>query len=248
MFQIMSNNFPKRHYHFIIDCSNSMSGGAIRNTKIALLNAVNNLPLGHCKLSMTKFGTRVVPWDGNRDNDLFNLQMKSSAIQWIDQLEANLGRTEMHFCLQYVLQQTLDNDYKRQVFLITDAAIYDSRELTKLVKEHYENTPKADGSLSHVPDPHNRFFVLGVGNGVSKSLCEDLANAGGGVAAFAQADTMVAEKAARLLAYAVRKPPLTVKNVSFDVQLFDGNQMIHPIDLVDNSGFSNNLIVKSRYC
>ena len=81
----------------------------------------------------------------------------------------------------------MDRDYKRQIILITDAAVQDNGKLTKLIKEKYKNAPR---SASHVPDPNNRFFVLGLGSGVSKSLCEDMSKAGGGIAAFFQADEL----------------------------------------------------------
>ena len=246
---------------------------SIRYARNALKNALKKLPLNKCKLSMTKFGSRYETWsDGN---GLFDINMRTSAINWIDQLQANMGGTEMEECLKHVLgvetraisdnknhqghrsgksqiqlpnstenatmTQNPDNEYKRQVLLITDAGIYDSREITKLIKEKYENSPRNDGSLPNVADPQNRFFVLGVGAGVSKSLCEDIAKAGGGIAAFCQADASVEEKTARLLAYAVRRPALAVRNEGFEVQ-FDGDLV--PINFDENAmptGFPTNL-------
>ena len=219
---------------------------SIGYAKSALRNAVNSLPLKNCKLSMTKFGSRVQAWSKSNAG-LFNNYMRESAIEWINQLDADMGGTEMESCLEHVLNGELDQEYKRQVLLITDAGIYDCRNITKLVKNHYENSPRDDGTVPTNDDPQNRFFVLGVGSGVSKSLCEDIANAGGGVAAFCQADASVEEKTARLLAYAVRRPPLAVRNEKFEVELLNGNQAIEPINLdqgadaVQPTGFPNNI-------
>ena len=87
-----------------------------------------------------------------------------------------MGGTEMNSCVRHVLQsQKPDPSYKRQVIMITDAGVYDYDRLIKCVENNYEN------SGSHqVQDPQNRMFVLGVGNGVSTSLCKALAKAGGG--------------------------------------------------------------------
>ena len=218
----------------------------MRHTKAALLKALDNLPMGRCKLSMTRFGTNFQPWSDN--NNLYNNDMKVSAVNWVNQLAADMGGTELQSCFDHILGQKAEPEYKRQILLITDAAIYDTRGITSLVKQHYENASRDDGSVLNQQnrDPQNRFFVLGVGNGVSKSLCEDIANAGGGIAAFAQADSMVAEKTARLLAYAVRRPPLPVRNENFQVQLFRGTQQIQPAELEQldpdrRSGFTNNL-------
>ena len=162
-----------------------MSAVDITTTKAAILFAVNQLPLGHCKLSMTKFGTTHESWEGS--GNLYTDEMKASAIEWINQLEANMRRKELCSCLRLVLEQPFDNDYKRQILLITDAAVQDNGELATLVMKHYEDPPDYEGNVPYCPDPENRFFVLGLGSGVSKSLCEDIATKGGGIAAFAQA-------------------------------------------------------------
>ena len=171
---------------------------------------------------MTKFGSTYQTWSDSNVG-LFDINTKARALEWINQLDAGMGGTEMQACLKHVLEdEKPDKEYKRQVLLITDAGIYDCRGITKLIKEHYENSPRNDGSVPNTEDPQNRFFVLGVGAGVSKSLCEDIAKAGGGIAAFCQADASVEEKTARLLAYAVRRPALAVRNEHFEVQFGDG--------------------------
>ena len=135
---------------------------------------------------MTKFGTTHEPWE--RSANLYNDEMKASAIEWISQLEANMGRKELHSCLRHVLEQPLDENYKRQIVLITDGAVQDNGELVTLVMKHYEDPPDYEGNVPNNPDPRNRFFVLGLVSGVSKSLCEDIATTGGGIAAFARAE------------------------------------------------------------
>ena len=45
MYQVMANDWPKRDYEFVIDCSGSMSGQPIAQTRNALLQALNKLPM-----------------------------------------------------------------------------------------------------------------------------------------------------------------------------------------------------------
>ena len=94
MYEVMTNDWPKRHYEFIIDCSRSMSDEhdqtdqqpqPIELARLALCRALNMLPLnGTVILNMIKFGNTFVSW--NSSPVLLNQESLTSAHEWIDNL------------------------------------------------------------------------------------------------------------------------------------------------------------------
>ena len=85
------------------------------------------------------------------------------------------------------------------MILLTDACI-DSYTLTLDIVE-----TNCQGTES---DPDNRVFVLGIEQGVSKSLCDELATAGRGKSAFVINSAGIQDGVNQLLGYASRKAGL----------------------------------------
>jgi hypothetical protein len=126
------------------------------------------------------------------------------------------------------------------VILLTDAGVGGYNRITRTVSDNYENADKETPVL----DPQNRVFVLGVGTGVSSSLCTSVAKAGGGIAAFAQETHMIDESMTRLLGYASRKPPMRVKTQECLVALKNGNGdqiQVKRVDEFENTGMPGSI-------
>ena len=198
LYNITQNQYPKRTFHFVIDCSGSMSGDFIRFSKEALINTLNSLPTnGSCFINMTKFGCNHQNWMPIplRYDEL----QRRSALNFAQRIEADLGGTNLDDCLKSVLETQNEPDYKKQVIILTDAGIGSYTKTLELVKENYNEAEN---------DPNNRVFVLGIGHGVSKSLCDELAQAGGGKSAFVLDSAGIQDGVNQLLGYASRKAGL----------------------------------------
>ena len=103
MFQMADTNsaLPKRQYDFLVDCSGSMAGSAINQTKIALEKALTKLLEGpQCYITLTKFGNNSQSW---RETAFpLNTQTMEEALTWVRNLSANMGGTEMLRAVQRV--------------------------------------------------------------------------------------------------------------------------------------------------
>jgi len=161
------SELPAKEYVFVIDCSGSMHGQRMEDTKKTLQSLINSLPIGS-KFNIVRFGSNYeklfkTPNDYNKEN-------KKIAIQLAETTSADLGGTEMYECLKSVLEDKRTiTEFKRQVFVLTDGGISNQDATLKLV---------ADNSKE------NRIFSFGIGSGCSTSLVNGLADQGMGTASF----------------------------------------------------------------
>ena len=195
LYSVPKNQFPKRTFHFVIDCSGSMRGDFIRFSKDALIKVLNLLPSnGTCFVNITKFGSHHQNW---KDIPVrYDEEQQRAALNFAQQIEADLGGTNLNECLKYVLETQNEPEYKKQVIVLTDAAIDSYTNTIDTVQNSYRGGEE---------DPNNRVFVLGIGHGVSKSLCDELATAGGGKSAFVLDSAGIKNGVNQLLGYTSRK-------------------------------------------
>ena len=86
------------------------------------------------------------------------------------------------------------------MIILTNACISSYTKTLELVKKNYKKEKD---------DPiQNRVFVLGIGDGVSKSLCDELAQVGGGKSAFVLDSAGIQDGVNQLLGYASRQAGL----------------------------------------
>mmetsp|Transcript_2198 Transcript_2198/g.5595 ORF Transcript_2198/g.5595 Transcript_2198/m.5595 type:complete len:918 (-) Transcript_2198:46-2799(-) len=148
---------------FIVDCSGSMRGRRIEQAKAALKVCLRLLPLD-CGFNIIKFGN---------DFDHFSTVVVQSsdknrarAAAYIEDLDADMGGTEMLKPLRFALEGSSDG---RQIIFITDGKVTNEQDIIDLVRGR-----------------SGRVFALGLGSGVSTFLINGVARASSGYAAYVQ--------------------------------------------------------------
>lgn len=154
-FENLENQVPCE-FVIIIDCSGSMMGSRMEKAKETLLLILKSLPV-NCKFNIIRFGSSK--YDENSLKVAMQLQKN---------LQADMGGTEIFRPLESVFKNRLSGCHSRQIFLLTDGAVYNVPELVQLVRKQ-KNT---------------RVFTFGMGDGCSTELIRDVAKAGNGKATF----------------------------------------------------------------
>jgi Ca-activated chloride channel homolog len=149
-----------RSFKIIIDCSGSMGGDAIIQVRLALAEILDLLnPEDY--FNIITFGSHY--------QLLFNGQVKVSpdslkkAQQISNNLNADMGGTEMEQAIKAALDSTGPKSIKPDVLLITDGEIWDSKSILKVAKKS-----------------GHRFFTVGVGSSVSETFVQSMAEKTGG--------------------------------------------------------------------
>ena len=127
--QIESNAVKVMTAKVLVDCSSSMAGDSIDAARRALKGIVNELGKED-KFSLSKFGSTVEHrsrgmWSGTA-------QAKASATRWIDNVQANLGGTEMAEALVSAI--AIGDSGKSDILLITDGEIEGIDEVIAVAK------------------------------------------------------------------------------------------------------------------
>jgi len=149
----------KSEYIFLLDCSGSMSGSPIQKATTALDIIMRSLN-ENCKFNIYCFGSNF-----NKcfeSSKLYDDESLTTANQYISKISANLGGTELFSPVKDILQQEYDQEYPRQLFILTDGQVSRRDELIKFVGQESNST---------------RIFTLGIGSGVDQELVIGLSNA-----------------------------------------------------------------------
>jgi hypothetical protein len=113
---------------FVLDCSGSMSGVRIEQSKRAMQIFMRSLPPQGCCFNIVKFGSSFKAMSSNGCvpyNDT-NLQAASS---YIEEIGADMGGTEIGSALRFVREQTVPLGHSRQIFVLTDGQVRNEQEV-----------------------------------------------------------------------------------------------------------------------
>ncbi|GAB1605103.1 von Willebrand factor A domain-containing protein 5A-like [Argonauta hians] len=187
---MMINLFPKlpqvkdsaaNDYIFFIDCSGSMNGDKFETAKDTLLLFLKSLPLGS-SFNVIAFNnySEVLFKGGSRE---YNEDSLNEAMKFLCNLYA-AGGTELLNAIKFLSNTKSFNGRYREAFLITDGEVYNTNDILQVVKLQANNT---------------RYFVVGIGSGVSTELVKGIARAGRGQAEFAMSNDNLKSKVIRLL-------------------------------------------------
>ena len=139
-----------------------MQGPKIDCAKQAMTLFLKSLP-EDCYLNITRFGSQFNSlWQESKKN---SEQTMEEAVKYINATDANLGGTELLVPITAILSEKSVENYPRQLFILTDGEIENTKQVIDYVKANAKTT---------------RVFTLGLGEGVSHELVNGIARAGNG--------------------------------------------------------------------
>ncbi|CAF1176934.1 unnamed protein product [Rotaria sordida] len=157
--RLMNNTTITNEFMFIIDCSGSMdSENKIGLARQAMILFLKSLPV-HCHFNIIQFGSNYQTLF-NEITAVYNEENARKAEQLINQMQANMGGTELLKPFEWLQQHSPKQGRARQIFLLTDGEISNVSEVLDLCR-----------SMSTFA----RIFSFGLGDSPSRSLVKGLA-------------------------------------------------------------------------
>eukprot|EP01155_Anaeramoeba_flamelloides_P029396 Anaeramoba_flamelloidesa85117_614.p1 GENE.a85117_614~~a85117_614.p1 ORF type:complete len:565 (+),score=118.69 a85117_614:51-1697(+) len=190
---------------FLIDRSGSMDGNRIKNCAKVLTTFLQSLP-ETCYFNIVGFGTQYNFLFENGSVAYTEKNLKIAKFHAMG-LRANLGGTEIAKPLRAIFQQPTKRGYSRQIFLLTDGAVYNTPQVIDIVKREAQTT---------------RVFTFGIGSGASTALVEGVAKAGNGACEMIADNDPIRKMVLRQLNRAL-KPSITNMEVHFQDGLSQPN-------------------------
>uniref|UniRef100_I3JMI1 VWFA domain-containing protein n=1 Tax=Oreochromis niloticus TaxID=8128 RepID=I3JMI1_ORENI len=195
---LMSSKASRGEFVFLMDRSGSMNYTRIRSARDTLLLLLKSLPMG-CYFNIYSFGSRY--------EHIFSTSVKYKqknvkiALTKIEQMEADLGGTEILEPLKHIYSQPCIPKQPRQLFVFTDGEVGNTKEVIDLVKKN---------SDSH------RCFSFGIGEGASSALINGMAKEGGGHPQFITGTDRMQPKVMQSLRFALQ-PAVVDISVTWDL-------------------------------
>ncbi|KAJ6250172.1 von willebrand factor a domain-containing protein 5a [Anaeramoeba flamelloides] len=185
---------------FLIDRSGSMSGKRIDNVSKVLNVFLPSLP-ETCFFNIVGFGSTYEFLFPNGSVQYNNQNLKTAKEHALG-IQADLGGTQIAQPLQEIFNQPTKRGYSRQIFLLTDGSVGNTRDVIDTVKREAQTT---------------RVFTFGIGSGASTALVEGVAKAGNGACEMIADNDPIRKIVLRQLNRAL-KPSIT----NLEVQFIDG--------------------------
>ncbi|XP_039905465.1 von Willebrand factor A domain-containing protein 5A-like isoform X2 [Simochromis diagramma] len=204
---VMSSKASCGEFVFLVDRSGSMDC-ATNNTeqqeswmssaRDTLLLLLKCFPMG-CYFNIYSFGSiyeHIFPKSVE-----YSQQTMEEALKKVEQMEADLGGTEILQPLKHIYSQPYIPNQPRQLFVFTDGEVGNTKEVIDLVKKN---------SGSH------RCFSFGIGEGASSALINGMAKEGGGHAQFITGTDRMQPKVMQSLRFALQ-PAVVDISVTWDL-------------------------------
>ncbi|XP_067450288.1 von Willebrand factor A domain-containing protein 5A-like isoform X1 [Thunnus thynnus] len=204
---VMSSVASCGEFVFLIDRSGSMDCcmgnsnqqetriGSARDTLLLLLKS---LPMG-CYFNIYGFGSSYQHIFLKSVE--YNEKTMEEALKKVEEMDADLGGTEILEPLKHIYSQPCIPSQPRQLFVFTDGEVENTKEVINLVR---------DNSGSH------RCFSFGIGEGASSALINGLAKEGGGHAQFITGTDRMQPKVMQSLRFALQ-PAVVDISVTWDL-------------------------------
>lgn len=137
---VMLNFFPefdsncsleRGEFIFVVDRSGSMEGSKMESARESLLLFLKSLPLS-CYFNVIGFGSSFVKLF--EKSELYNDHTLGRACDHGESMTASLGGTDILVPLRQVFSQPLIKGYPRQIFLLTDGEVSNTRQVIDLVR------------------------------------------------------------------------------------------------------------------
>ncbi|XP_040277163.1 von Willebrand factor A domain-containing protein 5A-like isoform X2 [Bufo bufo] len=189
---------------FVVDRSGSMespmnsepnSPQRIQSAKETLVLLMKSLPLG-CYFNIYGFGSQFESFFP--ESVEYTQQSMHDAVEKVNQMQADLGGTEILEPLKKIYETAGRPDHPRQVFIFTDGEVGNTKEVIAEVQRN---------SHSH------RCFTFGIGEGASTALIKGVSRVGNGTYDFITGKDRMQPKVLKALKCALQP---TVKDVSIN--------------------------------
>ncbi|XP_028275984.1 von Willebrand factor A domain-containing protein 5A-like isoform X2 [Parambassis ranga] len=204
---VMSTVASCGEFVFLLDRSGSMEcslnnskreESRISGARDTLLLLLKSLPIG-CYFNIYSFGSSFEHIFLKSVE--YSQQTMEEALKKVEEMDANLGGTEILMPLRHIYSQPCIPNQPRQLFVFTDGEVGNTKEVVDLVKKN---------SGSH------RCFSFGIGEGASSALINGLAKEGGGHAQFITGTDRMQPKVMQSLRFALQ-PAVVDVSVTWDL-------------------------------
>ncbi|KAL6474597.1 hypothetical protein MHYP_G00181580 [Metynnis hypsauchen] len=138
----------------------------IESARDTLLLLLKSLPLG-CYFNIYGFGSQYESFFPKSVE--YTQETMDQAVKRVQEMEADMGGTEILQPLKHIYSQQCIPNQPRQVFMFTDGQVRNTKEVISLVRNNAES---------------HRCFSFGIGEGASTALITGMAQEGGGHAQF----------------------------------------------------------------
>uniref|UniRef100_A0A8C3HW88 von Willebrand factor A domain-containing protein 5A n=1 Tax=Chrysemys picta bellii TaxID=8478 RepID=A0A8C3HW88_CHRPI len=192
---------------FLLDRSSSMacpmdrldhSRQRIDSAKETLVLLLKSLPLG-CYFNIYSFGSWFESFYPQSVG--YTQQTMAESLHHVQQLQANMGGTEILAPLRAIYRSPCLDGHPRQLFVFTDGEVGNTQDIITEVQRH-------QGA--------HRCFSFGIGEGASTALIKGIAWAAGGSAEFITGQDRMQPKALQSLKRALQ-PAVTGISLSWDL-------------------------------
>ena len=163
---VFDDSLARADVTFLVDRSGSMEGTSIAEVRNALQLCLRSLTPG-CRFEIIGFGSTTQALFGG-SQEYTDITLKRAS-EYVAQMEADLGGTEILPALAAVLDRPASGELPRQILVLTDGEVSNTDAVLALVRTHRQSA---------------RVFAFGIGAGASHHLVKGLARAGGGAAEF----------------------------------------------------------------
>ena len=189
-------------YIFILDRSGSMKGEKLINAKNAVKYFLRSLPQT-AKFNIVSFGSTFEPmFRTSQDCSAFSLD---NALRRIQRFRANMRSTNILDPLQYAFDLPQIPRYQRNVFLLTDGSVKNTKEILNSIEINCMYN-------------RSRLFTIGVGTGASDYLVRKAATLGNGKSVMILCSEGIEDKVVSLLTESMT-PSLTNFEVEYDEEM-----------------------------
>uniref|UniRef100_A0AAQ5YGQ1 VIT domain-containing protein n=1 Tax=Amphiprion ocellaris TaxID=80972 RepID=A0AAQ5YGQ1_AMPOC len=192
---VMSSVASCGEFVFLMDRSGSMGSSmnskerhqtCIMSDRDTLLLLLKSLPMG-CYFNIYSFGynyEHIFPQSVE-----YNQKTMEEALKKVEEMEANLGGTEILKPLKHIYSQRCIPNQPQQLFVFIDGGVVNTKKVLCLVKKN---------SSCH------SCFSFGIGEGASSALINGLAKEGGGHAQFITGTDRMQPKVIQSLRFALQ--------------------------------------------
>ncbi|KAM3501323.1 hypothetical protein MY11210_009388 [Beauveria gryllotalpidicola] len=208
----LSLNVDEHEYIFLVDYSGSMAGSRIKMANNVVENMLSQLP-SHTGSTFNIYNFNTSAWSILAGGKSVVYDQKNASAAVSSFRVSATGGTNIDAALTKVLNERDASKRRSSVIVITDGLDWGVTAAMRTVQQHAATAAGQSKLL--------RVFVMGLGNDVSRGMCEGLARAGAGATAYIS-ETLLQDRdhgkaKAETLVNAINYAPVRVRSIDWHV-------------------------------